>query len=422
MLIKLYLPLIFTLFPISRVFSATLPADQMILLEMGDQFRPATSAHRIWVQNSKVIVARKENGVLQIKSQTLGESLIKINDETKKVIVVPFGFKTAFEKWKKLKYLFPNLTPQVCSISLCLTGKIYSLNEYKKLISLIQGHSAPIYIGAEVSENVQHEIKIWINQYFRENNMTPLKISFSQPWRVYSSTKDEIFQKRELLQNIGIQWIESQQKLELADNIKVEIKIIEVKKEFSRTLGIRWPSEFSAQYLDGKLSQAQSFDLKLQAYERDGEMKVLASPNLLCRSGKSAEFFAGGEFPVKLMGARQSEVIWKKYGIELKIKPVIDSIGQMSVELETTISSIDKSKTVDQVPALHSHKLMSHFDLAESKTIALSGLIKNESGESSEGLSYLADLPIIGSLFSSKDFLENRTELVILVTPKLMED
>ncbi len=94
----------------------------------------------------------------------------------------------------------------------------------------------------------------------------------------------------------------------------------------------------------------------------------------------------------------------------------------MSVELETNVSSIDKSKTVEGVPALHTHKLISHFDLAESKTIALSGLIKNESGESSEGLPYLAQLPILGSLFSSKDFLENRTELVILVTPKLMED
>jgi pilus assembly protein CpaC len=396
--------------------------EKTLLLEIGDQFKPKSDTNRIWVQNSKILAVRRERGVLQIKSLGLGESLIKINDETKKVIVVPFNFKTSLEKWKKLKFQFPNLSPQICSISICLAGKIFSLNEYKKIISLIQHSSAPIYIGADVSENIQEEIRVWINRYFRENNLTPLKISFSKPWRVFSSTKDEIFQKRELLQNIGIQWIESQQKLNLADNIKVEIKIIEVKKEFSRTLGIKWPSEFSAQYINKKFNENQSFDLKLQAYERDGEMKVLATPNLLCRSGKSAEFFAGGEFPVKLMGHRQAEVIWKKYGIELKIKPVIDSIGQMSVELETTISSIDKSKTVDQVPALHSHKLMSHFDLAESKTIALSGLIKNESGDSSEGLPFLAQLPIIGTLFSSKDFLENRTELVILVTPKLMED
>lgn len=282
--------------------------------------------------------------------------------------------------------------------------------------------SAPIYIGADVSEPVQSEIRSWIHNYFRENNMTPLKISFGKPWRVYSSSKDEIFQKRDVLQNIGIQWIESQQKLELADNIKVEIKIIEIKKEFSRNMGIKWPSEVSAQYIDGKLNSAQAFEMKLQAYEREGDMKILASPNLLCRSGKSAEFFAGGEFPIKSSGFGHSQVLWKKYGIEMKIKPVIDSIGQMSVELETTVSSIDKSKSIDQIPALHSHKLMSHFDLAESKTIALSGLIKNESGESSEGLPYLSDLPILGSLFSSKDFLENRTELVILVTPKLMVD
>lgn len=397
-------------------------SKSLIILEMGDQHRPPVGTQRIWIQNSKVIAAKKENGTLQIKSVSLGESLVKFNNSTHKILVVPFGFKNSFEKWQVLQYQFPNIKPEICSISVCLTGKIFSLTEYKKIVSLMANKSVPIYIGAEVSESVQVEIRQWINKYFRENNMTPLKITFSKPWRVYSSNKDEISQKREVLQSIGIQWIESQQKLELADNIKVEIKIIEIKKEFGRTIGLRWPSELSAQYIDGSIGSPQAFDLKLQAYEREGDMKILASPNLLCRSGKSAEFFAGGEFPIKSASFRHSDVLWKKYGIEMKIKPVIDSIGQMSVELETNVSSIDKSKTVEGVPALHTHKLVSHFDLAESKTIALSGLIKNESGESSEGLPYLAQLPILGSLFSSKDFLENRTELVILVTPKLMED
>ena len=90
----LYITALFVLIP----FTTILAADPVILIEMGDQFRPAAGAQRIWVQNSKVIVARKENGILQIKSQALGESLIKINDETKKILVVPFGFKSAFEK------------------------------------------------------------------------------------------------------------------------------------------------------------------------------------------------------------------------------------------------------------------------------------------------------------------------------------
>lgn len=416
--------LVLILFVVFSVLESKAGFDSksLIILEMGDQHRPPAGTIRVWIQNSKVIAAKKDNGVVQIKSVALGESLVKFNNNTFKIMVVPFGFKNSFEKWKTLKYQFPNIKPELCSISVCLTGRIFSLNEYKKIVNLMSDKSVPLYIGAEVSESVQSEIRLWINKYFRENNMTPLKISFSKPWRVYSSSKDEIFQKREVLQNIGIQWIESQQKLELADNIKVEIKIIEIKKEFSHTMGIKWPSELSAQYVDGAIISPQTFDMKLQAYEREGDMKILASPNLLCRSGKSAEFFAGGEFPIKSASFRHSDVIWKKYGIEMKIKPVIDSIGQMSVELETNVSSIDKSKTVEGVPALHTHKLISHFDLAESKTIALSGLIKNESGESSEGLPYLAQLPILGSLFSSKDFLENRTELVILVTPKLMED
>ncbi len=321
--------LVLILFVVFSVLESKAGFDSksLIILEMGDQHRPPAGTIRVWIQNSKVIAAKKDNGVVQIKSVALGESLVKFNNNTFKIMVVPFGFKNSFEKWKTLKYQFPNIKPELCSISVCLTGRIFSLNEYKKIVNLMSDKSVPLYIGAEVSESVQSEIRLWINKYFRENNMTPLKISFSKPWRVYSSSKDEIFQKREVLQNIGIQWIESQQKLELADNIKVEIKIIEIKKEFSHTMGIKWPSELSAQYVDGAIISPQTFDMKLQAYEREGDMKILASPNLLCRSGKSAEFFAGGEFPIKSASFRHSDVIWKKYGIEMKIKPVIDSIG-----------------------------------------------------------------------------------------------
>ena len=150
-------------------------------------------------------------------------------------------------------------------------------------------------------------------------------------------------------------------------------------------------------------------------------MNLLASPNLMCKSGKEATFFAGGEFPIKTIGEKYGTVVWKQYGINLKIKPLIDSIGQISLEIETEVSSIDKSREIDGVPAMHSHKVSSFFDLTKSQTIILSGLIKSETGTSSEGLPYLSQLPVLGRLFSSKDYLDNKTELVIFVTPKLSE-
>ena len=93
----------------------------------------------------------------------------------------------------------------------------------------------------------------------------------------------------------------------------------------------------------------------------------------------------------------------------------------MSIELETEISSIDKSREINGIPAIHGHKVVSQFDLIQSKTIALSGLVKNETGTAREGLPFLGQIPVLGKLFSSEEFLENQTELVIFVTPELME-
>ena len=136
-----------------------------------------------------------------------------------------------------------------------------------------------------------------------------------------------------------------------------------------------------------------------------------------------SQFFAGGEFPlITLAGKDNRQIVnWKKYGITLNFKPLVNSVGQMSLAIETEVSTIDKSKEVQGIPALLTHKVSSFFDLVESKTIALSGLIKNESGLSNSGLPFLKSLPLLGKLFSSEDFLENKSELVIFVTPQIME-
>jgi pilus assembly protein CpaC len=143
---------------------------------------------------------------------------------------------------------------------------------------------------------------------------------------------------------------------------------------------------------------------------------------LLCRSGKEAEFMAGGEFPVKVSSFRSSEVVWKSYGIRLHVKPLADVSGRMSIAIETEVSELDEShKTDDQIPGLFTNKMQTHFDLTRSRTIALSGLIKSGQSRHSSGLPGLSSLPILGPLFSSQEFKDEQSELVIFVTPEVMK-
>jgi len=396
--------------------------NQPLIIEMGEDYKLKNISEKIWIENLKMVKAEPLGAGVILKPQAIGSCKIRVDGVIKTISILPPGYRSSYELWQKLSFQFANVQVGFCDNMVCLNGQIHSIMEFEKIIRLMQEKNAPIFLSLNFSSELQKKIENWYVKYFRENSITPLRIVFTTTWKVFLTAKDDFQSSKDTLQKVGLNVIENKQKLEISDNIRVKIQITEVKTELTRSLGIKWPEAYNAKILNFGSNGAESFDLQLRAYEKNGDMKVLASPNLICRNGKSADFFAGGEFPIITKDNNNHQtVVWKKYGISLKIKPQIDSIGQMSIELETEISSIDKSREVNGIPAVHEHKVSSQFDLIQSKTIALSGLVKNEIGMANEGLPLLSQIPILGKLFSSSEFLENRTELVIFVTPELME-
>lgn len=220
---------------------------------------------------------------------------------------------------------------------------------------------------------------------------------------------------------LGIEVRAEDDAVDIAPLVRTQIFVMEVRREFTRKYGISWPGSVNAQVIPGDGTTFAPLGFSAQALENEGVARVLASPAILCRSGEEAEFLAGGEFPIKMLNYHAQDVVWKKYGIMMKVKPKADRWGRMSLTLETEISSIDPSRTVDGVPGLFTNRVSSHFDLEESATIAISGLIKNEDGKALQGLPGLSRLPILGALFGSHEFRENRTELVIFVRPEVVD-
>ncbi len=396
-------------------------ADESIVIEVGDSVKAPSVKDKVWIENPNFIQASVSGNGLILKALSVGSTKIRLDKNNQRAIVLPAGQIQSYREWKRLSYQFADITVGPCDEIICLKGQLSTLKEFQKIIKMMNDHNSYVYLGIDASDALKTEIEKWYQNYFRENGLSPHKIVFSHPWKSYSNTAENFNKIKFEFEKIGLYHIEDNQKLEIADNLRVEIKVVEIKKSLVRTLGIKWPDSYSASILNLNSSGINEFDLLLNASERSGDMNILASPNLMCKSGKEATFFAGGEFPVKAVGERFSSVTWKAYGINLKIKPLIDSIGQISLEVESEISSLDLSHAVDGIPALNTHKVTSHFDLLKSQTIVLSGLIKNESGHSSEGLPFLSEIPILGRLFSSKDYLENKSELVIFVTPKRSE-
>jgi pilus assembly protein CpaC len=167
-----------------------------------------------------------------------------------------------------------------------------------------------------------------------------------------------------------------------------------------------------------------SIDAQVRAMEQRGAARMLAEPLLTAMSGQTANFSAGGEFPVPV-GISDGEVsfAYKDFGVVLEFTPTIKSNGTIGLQIDTTSSELSQegSITVGSVtlPGLKKRMAKTSVEIGAGQTLAIGGLIQEQTRAQVHRLPGLGDIPILGSLFRSRDFIRSQTELVILVTPYL---
>lgn len=163
----------------------------------------------------------------------------------------------------------------------------------------------------------------------------------------------------------------------------------------------------------------------VQALEREGLARTLAEPNLTATSGETARFLAGGEYPVPVGSEKDSTtIVFKPFGVSLDFTPVVLSDGRISLKIATEMSELtsDGAVTVNSIsiPALKVRRASSTLELPSGGAMAMAGLLSRQTRRSAEGLPGLKQLPVLGELFRSDDFLRSETELVVIVTPVLV--
>jgi pilus assembly protein CpaC len=376
---------------------------------------------KIWIEKKEVLGVEKTKDGYFLKARELGFSHLRINQKLFLLFIHPLGTFTGMSHWQIGLKNYLHLSANYCGVFICIEGELQSFAEYLELMQLSEKLRQPVYFVANASREIQNQIRQYISIQLRLEGYTPQQLIFSKTWRMYYGKQTNFEHLKRTLEKLGVELYIKPQLAELSDNVEVNVKIVELSKNFYRKYGMQWPSQFNAEILSvGKLKMADSFEISLNAAESTGEAKILASPRLITRNEKEASFFAGGEFPMRVSSHKQSRIEWRKFGISLKLKPKLDSLGQISLELETEISSVNAALRVDDVPAVQVNKVSSYFDTISGKTIALSGLIRHEASQNQEGLAFLSQIPVIGPLFSSRNFIENKSELVIFVTPKLL--
>nr|GAJ30846.1 hypothetical 44.3 kDa protein y4xJ [Bradyrhizobium sp. DOA9] len=178
-----------------------------------------------------------------------------------------------------------------------------------------------------------------------------------------------------------------------------------------------------------RTSNGSSVDLLISALETKGLARRLAEPNLTALSGDSARFLAGGEFPVPIptnttAGFPTVTIEYKKFGVELAFVPTVLSRGVINLRVEPSVSELDFANAVTiqgtTVPALTRRDARTTVELRDGQSFAIAGLLQTRNRQDVSQLPWIGSVPVIGTLFSSKSYQQEETDLVIIVTPRLV--
>jgi len=233
------------------------------------------------------------------------------------------------------------------------------------------------------------------------------------------------------------------------DQVSLRVTISEVHRDILKQLGVNMTgvgatgSSFQTDNpfaINGALSNTsgtigwalaggRNLSATLQAFEREGVARTLAEPTVTAVSGESAKFLAGGTIPIPASETCSNGIcalgyIQQPYGVTLNFTPVVLSPGRIQLHIGTEVTDVDYSKqiTVAQtsIPGFRTRKNETTIELPSGGSIASAGLISTQTQQAINGVPGLMNLPVLGSLFRSRDFVRNETELLIIVTPYIV--
>lgn len=244
-------------------------------------------------------------------------------------------------------------------------------------------------------------------------------------------------------------------KIEGSQQVNLEVRFIEARRNQGKALGIssrvgRGTGAAASTALDSTLTSlltggvpfgqfvtnivqsGTNVDVAIDALEEKGLARSLAEPNLVALSGDTASFLAGGEFPIPVAqssngnGGNTITVEFKPFGVGLKFTPTVLDNGLINLKLAPEVSEIDPSNAVAvgggiSVPGLVVRRAETTLELRDGQTFVLGGLLQKSSNYNKRQLPWIGDVPILGALFRSSDFQKQETDLVIVVTPRLVK-
>jgi pilus assembly protein CpaC len=240
------------------------------------------------------------------------------------------------------------------------------------------------------------------------------------------------------------------------DQVMLKVTVAEVQRDVIKQLGIDLsgstnygsavinyatsnPFSATGQALSSATTlgaTTNNLSASLRAMERAGVIRTLAEPNLTAISGETASFVAGGEFPIpnglscdttKSPPVCQAQIDFKKFGVSLVFTPVVLSEGRISLKVMTEVSDLSTENAITlqvpgstqslTIPSINTRRAETTVEIPSGGSLALAGMIQEQTKQQINGLPGLMQVPILGALFRSRDYINHQTELMVLVTP-----
>jgi pilus assembly protein CpaC len=214
--------------------------------------------------------------------------------------------------------------------------------------------------------------------------------------------------------------------------VNLQVRIAEVSRSVNRQFGLEWDvayagSRTSAAAVANGVNAVTTavpgfnFNVVLRALADEGLVSILAEPNLTARSGEAASFLAGGEFPYLVpTETGQPAVEFRNFGVGLTFTPTVLNGNRISLRVGTEVSELGAAPS-NQPPPINVRRAETTVDLGSGQSFAIAGLMQNTSSTNHSKVPGLGSLPVIGPLFRSSNFQRGQTELVIVVTPVIVQ-
>jgi pilus assembly protein CpaC len=231
-----------------------------------------------------------------------------------------------------------------------------------------------------------------------------------------------------------------------SQQVQLNVRFVEINRQAGQDLGAKYAANFAyglggrdvsidpgtvpaagtGEIIGRLLSNGVSIDIAIKALEERGLARRLAEPNLIARSGQTANFLAGGEFPIPVSEDNgKISVSYKKYGVSLDFTPTVLKDGLVSLDIAPEVSSIDASASYNigsiSVPGFIVRRARTSVDLKNGQSFMIAGLLQSQNDITTSRIPGLGKMPVLGALFSSKSYQRRETDLVIIVTPYLVK-